>query len=745
MNKNEYLAASSGLGEPVLAVVAADRSIGTSIINVDNVLNWPSKFVATSGTVDATTGSLDRDTVSVFFGHLSGSYIIIDEFAPGYSDIGNTENQVVVLKPTTTWADNVSGYINSLITSVANKEPLLPTTPTDPENKFLNGNKQWSAISIGNGGYSANLYFTTLTSTTVGTYKQISYTNEPTETELSGVANNNEVLFRTYIFDADINTTSIDAGLWGINYRVKVSNAVQTTQLKIEPFLRHTDGSETVLFSVYSDDINNTAYATIRTETNQPVFYCATTDRFGVRLYGKTTSPTDVTINTIVGDGYGAYMTLPIKLRHSQLRGLNEDTNYQHVTQSHINDTMLKSVYDTTGNGYVNGAESIMRTVYFQEAVTKGDPVYVSTTGTPTMVMRSRTDTTSTLPSIGVAYQSASAGSTGLVVVSGSLAGLNTGSYTPNQTLYVGVTGGLTSTKPSNNAQAMAIVARSGGSDGVIVVNPDYVADYVPYSGAIANLNMGSNNINLANTSNTSQKGLVLKNNVVYLSDFNYGNNGTVTTEGGNMFLGKLSGNLTTGSTATQTYHGSYNVALGDNTMPYLTTGFSNLAIGENALNFMSTGANNVGIGRAALRSLTTSSNNVGIGYYAGRYISGGVSLNSTSSNSIYLGMNAYPLANGDTNEIVIGYGAVGIGSNTAIIGNSNIVTTALRGDVVIGGTTKTTSAALDVQSTTKAFMPPRMTTTQRDAIVSPSAGMVIYNTTTNVLNFHNGTSWGAV
>ena len=60
-------------------------------------------------------------------------------------------------------------------------------------------------------------------------------------------------------------------------------------------------------------------------------------------------------------------------------------------------------------------------------------------------------------------------------------------------------------------------------------------------------------------------------------------------------------------------------------------------------------------------------------------------------------------------------------------------------------GTLPNANAALDVASTTKAFMPPRMTTAQRDAISSPTAGMVIYNTTTSVLNFHNGTSWGAV
>lgn len=51
----------------------------------------------------------------------------------------------------------------------------------------------------------------------------------------------------------------------------------------------------------------------------------------------------------------------------------------------------------------------------------------------------------------------------------------------------------------------------------------------------------------------------------------------------------------------------------------------------------------------------------------------------------------------------------------------------------------------LTVTSTSNAFIPPRMTTVQRDAIASPAAGMVVYNTTTGVLNFHNGSAWGAV
>lgn len=51
-------------------------------------------------------------------------------------------------------------------------------------------------------------------------------------------------------------------------------------------------------------------------------------------------------------------------------------------------------------------------------------------------------------------------------------------------------------------------------------------------------------------------------------------------------------------------------------------------------------------------------------------------------------------------------------------------------------------NAILDVQSTTKAFMPPRMTQTQRDAIPSPQEGMMIYNLTTHGINVYNGTTW---
>ena len=55
---------------------------------------------------------------------------------------------------------------------------------------------------------------------------------------------------------------------------------------------------------------------------------------------------------------------------------------------------------------------------------------------------------------------------------------------------------------------------------------------------------------------------------------------------------------------------------------------------------------------------------------------------------------------------------------------------------------TPNSSAILDVQSTTKGMLIPRMTTAERDLINSPATGLMIYNQTTNSFNFYNGTAW---
>ena len=69
----------------------------------------------------------------------------------------------------------------------------------------------------------------------------------------------------------------------------------------------------------------------------------------------------------------------------------------------------------------------------------------------------------------------------------------------------------------------------------------------------------------------------------------------------------------------------------------------------------------------------------------------------------------------------------------------SLVLASSLATHAQVGIGTSSPNAALDVTSTTQGFLPPRMTTTQRDAISLPAVGLVIFNTTTNCLNFYAG------
>jgi hypothetical protein len=73
--------------------------------------------------------------------------------------------------------------------------------------------------------------------------------------------------------------------------------------------------------------------------------------------------------------------------------------------------------------------------------------------------------------------------------------------------------------------------------------------------------------------------------------------------------------------------------------------------------------------------------------------------------------------------------------------------TVATKAQVGIGvaATSVDPSAQLEVKSTAKGFLPPRMTATQRDAISSPAAGLVLWCTNCGAkgeLNVYNGTEW---
>jgi uncharacterized protein (TIGR02145 family) len=67
-----------------------------------------------------------------------------------------------------------------------------------------------------------------------------------------------------------------------------------------------------------------------------------------------------------------------------------------------------------------------------------------------------------------------------------------------------------------------------------------------------------------------------------------------------------------------------------------------------------------------------------------------------------------------------------------------------MNAQVGIGTTSPDASSILDVTSPNddKGFLPPRLTTAQRDAIASPAVGLTIFNTTNGCIEFYNGELW---
>jgi hypothetical protein len=66
--------------------------------------------------------------------------------------------------------------------------------------------------------------------------------------------------------------------------------------------------------------------------------------------------------------------------------------------------------------------------------------------------------------------------------------------------------------------------------------------------------------------------------------------------------------------------------------------------------------------------------------------------------------------------------------------------------DLQVGGSSKfevlsTGSTAVSINSTTQGFLPPRMTTTQRDAIATPASGLQVYDSTVNRASVYS-TAW---
>ena len=147
---------------------------------------------------------------------------------------------------------------------------------------------------------------------------------------------------------------------------------------------------------------------------------------------------------------------------------------------------------------------------------------------------------------------------------------------------------------------------------------------------------------------------------------------------------------------------GEQNTAIGYDVLPYNTTGNYNVGVGTSALEGNDSGSDNTAVGNSTLVVGTGSENtavgagalsyasnnqNTAIGYLAGSIRGTGFSTRTSGTGGIFIGYKARASGQARTNEIVIGTNALGLGSNTAVIGATSQTSATIYGTLnVIGG-----------------------------------------------------------
>ena len=166
------------------------------------------------------------------------------------------------------------------------------------------------------------------------------------------------------------------------------------------------------------------------------------------------------------------------------------------------------------------------------------------------------------------------------------------------------------------------------------------------------------------------------------------------TTGNNNCFFGSTAGFSNT--------TGNNNSFVGLNSGFSNTTGISNSFFGRDSGLANTTESNNSFFGTSAGVNKIAGANNTFIGSNSGRFTGSGTTAMTSISNSIYLGYQTRGLnATGSTNEIVIGYDVVGLGSNTTVLGNTSTTHGRWFGNLLVGTSTNA-GFALDVLGSTR-------------------------------------------
>ena len=368
-------------------------------------------------------------------------------------------------------------------------------------------------------------------------------------------------------------------------------------------------------------------------------------------------------------------------------------------------------------------AESIVQPIIADGALVKGDPVYITGFNNgqnKNIVAKADSSDPAKMPVVGISDGAYANNGAGFMTAFGSFNGTfdTTGgaeNWSVGDIIYVKPGGGLTNIKPGGTdlIQNIAIVSRVQQNTGELEVIALGRANDVPnplvVNNALQRLGIRGNpereldvfggvrvrgTLDLFQGNDNTFAGTEAGNlfNIVGSANTGFGENSQAAQSTGqsNASLGfdslgsSVTGNnntaIGTGSMRVSS-GGSFNTALGSASLSTATLGQGNTAIGYAALLNKTTSNFNTAVGFNCLANITTGFRNTAVGNDAGKFILDGTTANATAQNSVFIGDEAKAEADGQTNQIVIGQGAIGNGANTATIGNTATTVLHIGGD----------------------------------------------------------------
>lgn len=188
MQPTQYLKASDGTGNASVATIQNVRASGATTNIVDTIQGMPEKFYGSMGTphtfIDPVTSEeitiISEATAVDFAGHIDGSNIEIDEIAPGYTDNGSEVGDIIIIRPTTPWADTVADAIEDINSAFSEQhnsdgshsdvvaESLEVSGAVTLPNNSIDANElATSAITLGYAEITANAAVTATTMTAI--------------------------------------------------------------------------------------------------------------------------------------------------------------------------------------------------------------------------------------------------------------------------------------------------------------------------------------------------------------------------------------------------------------------------------------------------------------------------------------------------------------------------------------------------------------------------------------------------